>query len=321
MYCGFLDLVGTKNLATESPDEYYEALLKFQLHVADIAHRLESGNLYFLSDSVFFESDTARGFLDFFRELRLRLFRERFYFKAAISASKSGLEAREAQNQLLVGHAAIVHSVRVHGHHFGRMAVTLYQLQERLKGIGTVLDDKAKRALRTETVWSCHLPIANSHSAHLFRDVRFTRDEATVGNLRGAIRTAFDAKIRSRKLGRYYISLFVSWIQSIDFREGDGAEIEEVVSAFVDGLFDRMFSDLAGIEYVYLTLFSKISENPGLVPERSHRQVVGFLRRRRRVLGRLEAFPKEILSVSARRRIVDILDAPRDLKFEPTGLL
>jgi hypothetical protein len=321
-FCAFVDLVGTKNLAALDADGYWSALETFQTRLAELCHRLDGGKIYFFSDCAFFEHSEVDAFIDFFTAMRSAFLRDRLYCKGAIRLGS--LEAVPADEYFAVKdqQEAAIRRRTLSGNYFGIDAARLYSAQEQLKGIGTSVDDSLRAGtLKKSVVPSCFLPAMNSDVVRVYWDIRFSPGDLTPNNLHGLLSQFFDSKTRSRKLGRYYISLLVLWIQSLNLAElaVRRSSDEDLVSIIISGRFDRLFGEVPGVYAVYLALLNRVIVERDALPPGLYRAVWKFIEARRRIFRLLEYVPDDLFSDVARRHSINalasaVIQTPQDLK-------
>jgi hypothetical protein len=307
--CAFIDLVGTKNLAAAEAALYFEALKKFQRHLADLCNRLDGGHIYFFSDCAFFEHSDLVTFLDFFLELRRVLFQDGLYFKGGVMRGNldpvAGYDHFEVKNSSV----AALRKRTLFGYFFSADAAQLYSIQERMRGIGTHVDSTLDGVEGLETVNSCYVPSPPAKGVHAYRDIRLRAKDMTRGNLATLLSEFYYAKARSRKLGRYYISPLVVWLQSIELSSIRLAHSrdDDLVNLILHGRFEQLLGDSPGLGVVYLTLLNRVFTEQATVPNDLYDAVRDFAKKHRTMFRELEGIPLEILSHKARRKCVGIL--------------
>lgn len=307
--CAFIDLVGTKNLAAAEADLYFEVLGKFQGHLADLCNRIDGGHIYFFSDCAFFEHANSTQFLNFFFELRRSLLQDGLYFKGAILRGNLNPVAAQDYFQVKGPATSAVRRRTLSGYFFSSDAARLYSMQERMKGIGTHVDDSLRGEAGFATVSSCYIPSPPAKGVHAYKDLRFQPEDMTRGNLALLLSEFYYAKSRSRKLGRYYVAPLVLWLQSMDLRnlEVGASRDEDLVNIILNGRFDKLMGDTPSVAVIYLTLLNRVFTEQASVPDELYDAVWEFARKRRRMFRELEGIPLDILSHDARRRCITIL--------------
>lgn len=312
---GFIDLVGVRDLARESSSGYWDALIRFQTHVADICTALEgdSGKIFLFSDSIFVQAEGFRGLANFMRSLRHRLLDEGLYFKGSIRPG--GLEAREAYVLPLVRNKKDEEErkKKLAGHCFGENAATLFALQEQLKGIGILVDEAAVSNGQADgTAYSCFLPQVGSQRSEPYLDLLLEQDDLDDGILERLLQKFFKAKSRSKKIGRFYVSLLVLWVQSIDFSSisYDPSSEGGLINLLLSGRFERLFGDVVGIENIYLCLLNRLYVDRDKVPIALFYDTRRYILSRRRLSRSLDNIPFKIFSSSARNEFLE------DLSFD-----
>lgn len=305
----FIDLVGTRELAKEDQRQYYEALEKFRQLLADYCHTLEGSKseIYVFSDSAFMQADNFKFMCKFLCVLRTQLLVEGLYFKASVGPGS--LEAREARVLDLVP----VPPENLHGHSFGENAAALFSAQERLKGIGVWVDMSLARFDKENALtYSCFLPQINVQKAEAYLDIKLLAEDLNDANLDRILRIFFKSKTKSKKVGRFYVSLLVLWIQSIDTSSLDHYSLTSdggLINLLLSGKFEKMFGDVLGIENIYMCFLDRLYRDRDRVSVSLFHDARRFILGRRRLIRSLENVPGEILSTRSRRDFLEDLSA------------
>lgn len=313
IYSGFIDLVGVRERAQTDVALYWRALQDFQSHVMDYCDLLsgKEGRVYFFSDCAFFQARSAADLFEFLGNLRHRLLQDGLYFKAAVKVG--GLEARAAHESPFLRSEAIRNTIREHlvGHYFGRVAAELFALQEELKGIGIMIDPTGMddNMVNKYCVDSCFLPQAGNRRMKEFKDLRLQQDDMKQGILRELLRAFFMAKSRSKKVGRFYISLLVTWLQSVNLlklnysAKSDG----DLISLMLHGGFIKAFGDVVGIELPYFVLLNRCYDvEKDALPD-LYRDTFRYIKSQRSIVKWIDLVPKTILSQQNRDKYLEDL--------------
>lgn len=304
-YSAFIDLVGTRDLAKDDSQGYWRALGKFQEGVFDACDALTSRSsaVCFFSDCAFVESASFDEMTTFLRTLRKRLLQDHQYFKGAVK--KGALEPREAHSHPLIKDLPRRRKDVLRGYWFNENAAALFSNQERLKGIGIWIEkDEAETKRYKDLVrLTCHVPESARGQASVYYDLALTPDETTKGNLQGVLSTFFDAKTRSKRYGRYYVSLLLLWIQSVplDKIRYDPRSDEDLVNFILSGRFLQLYRDVIGIENVLFGLLNRAYREQGKIEAKLFAATRKYVLNDRRLLSSLQFVPPEILSTEVRR--------------------
>ncbi|MEA2558840.1 MAG: hypothetical protein QOH06_344 [Acidobacteriota bacterium] len=304
VFSAFIDLVGIRDLARTDEEGYWVALRKFKEHITDTSHHLEEGGggVYFFSDSAFMQADSLNGLIFFMKALRHKLLQDGLYFKASAHYGSLGTQRVEEKNT-------------VFGHYFGRNAATLFALQERLKGIGIYVhpDRIPKNSLEKHFAYTCFLPETGSRLAIPYLDIKLGRDDLNEGILHDLLRYFFRSKSKAKKLGRFYISILVLWVQSLDL-EGLNYDMRaegELVSILLSGKFERLFGDVIGIEYIYFALLNRVytGHEEGRIPLRLFYDARRYVLGQRRIARWLDNIPEQIMHPRTKNRCLQDLSS------------
>lgn len=306
----FLDLVGIRDLAQTSPDRYWEALGRFQEHVANLCHNLEGAGaqIFLFSDSLFVQGPNAESLVKFVRSLRHNLLVDGLYFKGSIK--KGDLEARPAHKLALDQdrEAEKKRAKKLFGHCFGQNAATLFAMQERLKGVGFWVDSETDSA-KQFTVSSCFLPQLNSKKAEHYLDLILLPEDLDEHILDRLLQAFFKAKARSKKIGRFYVPFLIVWIQSMELKKVAEYGPGSLVGLLLNGTFERLFGDVAGIENLFYCLFNRLHDADEEAPLDLAYQTRRYILGRRRIARALDDIPEDILSHDARNAFLEEMSA------------
>jgi len=317
-YIAYLEVLGTSDLARYDRRSYYESLAAFQKNLVDKAKVL-NGSVYFFSDTALVESPSAEGILTFIGDVRSALLDRGYYLKGAVSQG-----ILDANN-----HAERVGSTRVNGSSFGVAVANVVDLHNTLRGIGIRLDSQAEDLLgaareKSLVVQTCHFPEPDSRHVEPLFDLRYRDDDVdTEEVLLMMLKRFHQTNLRSKRLGRYYLTALVSWIRSTDFTAAIGslhsdtemyppetplilrkALLSEELRTFKGGplilfaLLDQIYSDT----------YKHDVERPN---EALARKVTAAVTRRKRTfINEIERVPEFVLDKRSRRRIIDYIVDP-----------
>ncbi len=318
-YCGFFDLVGIKDLARHDTRAYYETLKSFQNTIWDKSIRLkpEKGEgIWFFSDCMFFQCANLKNIVDFIREVRKDCFTGGYYFKGSIMPGTI-TPVRAFQNPMM-DQSAKAQKLRkkvLWGFYFGESAVDLFSGHEKLKGIGiTVLGESgAKHKPRREPdhqeiLASGFVPNAGHSLISDYYDIKYSDSEIRSIDLDVLLKRFLKAKATSKKLGRYYLTILMTWIRSIDIDDIDQQHVNtsNLLSLILGSEYESLFGDVAGYEFILLTLLGKVYEVE--FPDTHLKQMVREAFHKRKKLHNLvEKTPGIIMKRNVKSRILDDL--------------
>lgn len=311
-YSAFIDLVGIRALAERSAQDYYARLAGFHSRVWQRSHVLRKGHVYFFSDCAYIECESATYLIEYLRELRNQMFIDGYYFRGAV-----GSFVLEAKSAAQLEFSGSTDSKFVTGHYFGMGAAQLFGLQERFKGIGFYVDESIATALSEASrqkylVNACYVTQSNTRESVAYTDISLSRDELKFENLERVVKHLLAAKSLSKRLGRYYISLLVVWIQSIKWSDQEVVDPKcsrNVFSLVFNGEFYRLLGDVVGVELVYFAAFDRLfrEEGHGQVPNHFKDLATKFIRRNRKVLSRIEKVPTDLLNSDVQEKLFEQL--------------
>jgi hypothetical protein len=305
----FVDLLGTSELSRVDPDAFYTSLTTFQEAICNFASYLETeGEVYFFSDCAYIQSPNIDSLVLYLRAVRQTLSEQGLYMKGAISGGSLNAQEPPLSQPPKKGNRLVT------GCWFGPDVVTVYGLQDGLRGIGIRIDKSISENFRKKGygVASCHLPQTNSRHAEYFSDLKFSPEELNENILKIFVRNFFKTNTRSRRFGRYYISFLVSWINSADLsgvgRGRTGDRLEEmplICQILMNGMIEKHFTDLSGLEFIYFALLEKAYNECN--SQKAIRMFETYIAKRKKLISRLETMPRDIFGERNRRKFLDFL--------------
>lgn len=311
----FIDLAGTRARAVENPGDYRETLDTFREHLSVACDELPGpeGKIYFFSDSAYIQGQQPEHIFKFMQTLRYRLLGDGYYFKASIKMGS--LEADTPQFRLIKGkkdHKQV--SEKLIGPYFGAIVEHLFANQETLKGTGIWVDkaDIPGALLRKYCIDTCFLPTFNSHRALAYKDVIFEDKEIEDSDLlQFTLRQFYKIKSKSKKQGRFFIPLMITWLNSINLATFDYRRHPQgdMISLLVTAGFQKMFCDIPGYEYVYLSFLSRVYKQRENVSKHLYYDAKKYIMGQRNILRRIDDVPLEIMPQGIKDEILNDLSS------------
>lgn len=228
-WIAFLDLLGTKNSSRIKKSEFPTKINTFARTIQEQAESINCDvKLRFFSDSAYIEGNDIDELSKYASRLRFLLFSQEIFFKAAISPGKlddrpsTKCEKRDNGFEL-----------DIQGSSFGESAVTVYYNQENFKGIGFFLDTKEGKSEKSDFFCESAFPQSDDLKKWSgFFDIRYNNSninstmesndsvdgfENALSFLDILLENALRANFQKNGLSRYYISNFITLINSSDF--------------------------------------------------------------------------------------------------------
>ena len=225
-FIAYFDLLAVGDAGRSSDDNVYaEILSKFRVAmceaVADGLDYKRGDVVYAYSDCAFVESDNLDRLGSFISKLQHELWLKPIFFKGAISPGKlapvefgSLMGSSEARSSVLKN--------TIQGHWFDRSAVTPAEAEKSLRGIavqicqeGLFKSSLAKQWLDDNTIFTAFYSTETNRRSIVIRDLKIPTSYLPA--LRGILQTYLLECQSSRRTGRYYVPLIISWIKSHDF--------------------------------------------------------------------------------------------------------
>lgn len=297
-YIAFIDALGISAKAHEDTREFHRALQNFYQNVTDCSTFLEeSARVHHFSDCAYIESSSPKRIATYLREVRSRLLPLQVYIRGAVGRGKLSPKSRNA--------TVIDNQGKVTGIYFGEDVVPLYRMEANLKGIGIQIHRNCIGDFEEYKMQSFFIPNENESIVECYWDLRLPEEDLKDSTFRQFLEDFLITNARSPYLGRYYISLIANWIRSLDLsdlsaeqlklavRKRDEDQIPLVIQRVLTGYFEKYFTGLIGLEYIYFTLIDKVLSDVHDPTVQEH--FIRFLFAKKRVLNRIRFIPKDIL--------------------------
>ena len=295
-WCGYIDILGTKELADHALDELKEHLDWFHVALLDNFEKHYPGRCIAASDGAFFENSKKDDFFPYYRRVRNRLFDKGVFFKC--SYIPGGIEfIREQIPQKVPDNE----EPRFFSLNFSDKAAQAYQSEARLKGIGCAVEGYKEKSEAPDNI-IVNFFVAKEgvkYTVKKFEDFRFSKFEV------GDSDEKFDWEGEQRLLDKIfyhtslvsmdseyaaskYVPLIVNAIRSSDFSNitlsGDRWDHAPYVLRRIIGTKSVLkgFSRLPGSKYIVLSLYDQyFSDNQGELFDDVERKIVRFIASRR----------------------------------------
>ncbi|MCA8902210.1 MAG: hypothetical protein KDA53_13295 [Hyphomonas sp.] len=238
----FLDMLGTKESAKLSKEDYPSKIELFKNEVVNVAKSLDCNlSMRVFSDSIYFQIDSFDELAFFCRTLMFKLFPMDVFFKGAISSGELDESPISTKKQTESGY-----SINIKGSAFGPSVVPVHFGQEQFKGIGFLFDPGQNTTRKTlDILLVRHLvrsafPVANNRltlewqpyfdlkfdppaTSNLVESEDFEQDDFEEGIvfIQSIVQAALRAERSKKDLSRYYLSFLHTLIRSADFRKID----------------------------------------------------------------------------------------------------
>lgn len=278
-WCGFIDLLGTKESANASLTKLKLSLSAFHNSLQKNFHLLGDGTCFAFSDGAFFQTTQLSNFIRFYQSTRRDLFANANFFKCAVIQGDLQADTELTKAGDFSAIKSGFWSVR-----FGDKAAQAFMDQDLFKGIGAVLSQSSIED--SNFVRSFYFSSERLTSARQYIDIRFTNEEVNLKPTHSTedpldmpiddpsmssgdfiynfIKEASIAKARSNKYARYYIPTLASMIRSQDFSMlefDDGAWIHSPILfdiMFMGKSVSREFSSVPGFSFLFWTFVDEI---------------------------------------------------------------
>lgn len=257
-YIAFIDLLATKQSLDIGHDSYYANLKLFRQGLEATSDRLDrTDRIYAFSDCAYIAFSDMNEFSSYLNFLRKYFISKRLYFRCAISIGElDGVPLTDKSG-----------GAELFGFTFGSDAVSAYLLHERYKGVGVIVDG----SIRTDVypaVFSCYFSSERGGALNIYRDIKLSFDsyDEELELLRSFEFELRKQSVRSKRIGRYYIPMLISWIASCDYSdldimdEGNGITTNKpIVNLMIfNKSFDSIIQEIHGFENAYFMMYSML---------------------------------------------------------------
>ena len=258
-YIAYLDLLGTKDLSTHDADAYRDSIKVFS---ECLERSLADGcEAYAFSDCAYLESKSLTQIISTLDILRSELLMQQRFLTAAVTSGTLG--------------ASVLNKGALHCKNFSGAAISrVYVAQSSLKGIGILIDPALinmrnpaqNKFPKVNCFWIHNFYVSNINKLSEltpFYDLQINPDENQLSAyLDYTLREYRKANIKSKRYGRYYISLLINILSAASLRIP--VSDEPFSSPLLCRVYnvcrhDAYFSQNApGFSYIFLYLLNRL---------------------------------------------------------------
>ena len=298
-YIAFVDALGMSDMARLDDVGFYLALENFYQNVTNSAGLLdENARVHHFSECAYVESSSLESIVTYLQAVRSKLLLYGIYIRGAVG--KGTLSPLGGKT------TALDNDGKVTGIYFGSDVVPIFRLESSLKGIGLRIDDEHSGDFSKYRVQSFFLPNDGKREIKCFWDLRFVQSDLKDSTFRKFLEDFLIINTTSRRIGRYYVSFLVTWIQSYDLAELSSEQIKAAISGGEDdqiplvfkliltGYFEKYFGGLGGLEHIYFSLIDKVMDEAQDTEVRDH--FIRFLFGKKKILDKIQFVSDRILS-------------------------
>lgn len=292
-YIAYLDVLGVKNSSETQNYEYYLRLITdFQNELMRVAEKIEEGRVHFFSDCAFIESKNLESLINSLQTLRDLLFDSDpdngpTFIRGAVTygilGAINGSENQEfiddyyndediSKRYRYLKKSLINPSVQ--GTLFlSKDTARLVELESKLKGAAFNIDNIIINDIdKNKLVDSGYLTSFSVDNFRTFKDIAYEPEEITESFIDVLLKTFYRSNIYDINYGRYYLTVLISCINSINLSKLD---IDENSSEYLNAppLFYKvlnlrteyreLYDRTQGLEFVYFTLINKVYSDLG----------------------------------------------------------
>lgn len=265
-YIAFMDLLGTKAMATANSFQYRKTIEVFHNVIERLRSEYDTVEVYVFSDCAYLEDTNFENLCMFFKDMRERLLEKEICFNAAIC--EGTLDARKKGNEKYV----IVDFI-------DEQVVKVYGLQSCFTGAGIYIDpciwkDKDVYVKSNEIlVDSIYANINKQDGKFIYRsckDIKFQRNTEEL--LQFILNLYVKTYLLDRRAARYYYTIYATYIneQGIDNFLGSEMRLINMIINSIQKLYDydgKIIILMLLINRLYDTMEKKLNEeNEGKCP-------------------------------------------------------
>lgn len=282
-WIAFLDLLGTKNSSKIKKSEYPNRINMFARTIREQSQDLNANiKIRFFSDSAYIECDNPEQMFILSKRLRHLLFSQGIFFKSALTKGHLSDETHSENTENRHGK-----KIDIQGASFGEKAVGVYYNQENFKGLGFFIESTHNPDSFPTHLCKSAFPVSDDLKTwRAFVDINYIGTgleklilstselddhENSLSLLDILLENALKASYQKRGLSRYYISTFISIVNSSDFSKADfkNNEWENIPPIFHhivnSSNRNKNYKSLHGGSAIYLALVNRFFsvEAPG----------------------------------------------------------
>lgn len=325
-WCGYIDIVGTKEAAAAGLSDVRSHLGDFHSALFDHFDYFTDGTCIAASDGAFIESKDMNGFYDFYRRVRNTLFERGIFFKCSFIPGKIRFEEREIKRPEGSPEGKVVFKSL----EFSDQASSAFQTESALKGIGCWV--KSKGELPKNTIVN-FMVVKNAGKIDVVKFDDFSFSKFEIGSSDDGFEPAWAQEARiidtifyhchasivnSDNFAMKYLPLFVNAVRSADLRDlkfdsGKWEHAPYIVQKLVGPKASlKAISRVPGLRFLLLALFDEFySQNDGEFEESAENAFIRLLSARNDCVTNLNTVPDFVLRPRARMHLLDAISKSR----------
>jgi hypothetical protein len=327
-WCGYIDMLGTRAMASRSADELIRNLDYFHGALAENFSFFSNGRCSAFSDGAFFVSHEQTAFQPFYIRVRNMLFQRGLFFRCSYIEGDIPMIDNET-NEL--GRYLSHSPPAFRSFTFSGSAPLAYQYENTFKGIGCTVAKSARGSRPQRTVNSFFLKIdGNRTSVSEYLDFAYSEYELAEPTANSkespqvqtveqpivdqAVLACHSALTQSAVVGSYFLSVFAAMIRSstlknvkFDVSSGEWKDAPYLFRQLVDGGATKALKELPGLHLLLLASFEKLyTDCDGTPPKAVQEKVLQRLMRHSACFRNLDRVPDFVISGRARNELVKL---------------
>jgi hypothetical protein len=324
-WCGYIDMLGTRDMARRSYSELKRSLDNFHSALAANFEHFEDGVCIAFSDGAFFEARDVESFAPFYRRVRNVLFQSGIVFRCSLITGSVPMQDRETDENGFYLDARPPH---FRSFTFGGFAPQAYQAESEFKGVGcTVRTQLGAGEEKSGLVPSFFVRAESTRATSVYfvdfaysacevsdpaegKSPSYINEQPLVDQL---VISCHSALAQSNWIGSYFLSAFVTIVRSSDMKttkydpETGWSGAPYLFLGLIQGGLAKILHDMPGLHLLYLALFAHLYDQKGGAIEKNvERQVLKTMLKVPGCFRNLDRVPDYVISGPARQHLVNL---------------
>ena len=321
-WCGYIDILGAREMARRSPQELTNGLYKLHSALSDHFDVFKNAKCLAFSDGAFFKCKEFEDFLPFIRGVRNQLFQSGVFFRCSYLKGDIIIIDNETKQD---GSYIDKKAPSFRSFKFGGDAPVAYQKESEFKGIGCTIQDSPKGNANVISSFFLKWEGGRFYPAK-YEDVSFSRYEigdpenekekrgfaSEVRILEQILYYCHFSLAQSAQLGSYYLPLLVNVIKSsslagVEYNSNRWDAPYAFRRLFGPGQALRVVRDIPGMSLFLLSVFDKLFlDNDEHIQEDAEEKIVRIIMKiKPSAFKNLATVPDYVISPRAKQRLIE----------------
>ncbi len=330
-WCGYIDLLGTRELASRDPQELITSLDSLHSALADNFSEFRNAKCTAFSDGAFFVTDSYKNFHPFFSKLRNQLYQAGLFFRCSYLPGDIPSFDRETDES---GRYISPKPPAFRSFTFSGSAPDAYSRESNFKGVGCIVDGSAQYIDGESNIPNFFVTFDGAKIVlKEFRDIPFSAfeisdpdDDFPDQNYAGEqlildqiFYACHAALAQSEKIGSYFLPVFVNAIRSSDFskisiHDGKWMDAPYIFRKIFSSTAIKSIKDIPGLNFIFLAAFNHLhkafDEN---IDGKVEGRVLMKMMQRPGCFKNLDRVPPYVISPKAKLRLIQLKASAEDV--------